>query len=244
MHRITTLAFVALLSACAGSNENALRTGPAGLGVADAAMGAGIPETALNVARGVLAHSPQNAGALVREGDALAALGRTNEAVASFNKAIAAAPGAAPAHLGLSRMLLMQGDPAKAETELLLVLEKDPRDTRALVNIGIARDLLGRHAEAQAAYQQALEISPGLNAARVNLGLSFALAGNAPEATATLRPLAEQPDASQSVRHDLAVALAISGRRDEAEHAMGHDLPAAEVRAAVAAYQTLNETEQ
>jgi Flp pilus assembly protein TadD len=219
-----------------------LRNGPPSLNVADAALSSGSPETALNVTRLLLVKNPRDVGALVREGEAYAALGRNNEATDAFNQAIVIAPGSSPAHLGLGRLLLVQGDPGRAESEFSQALAEAPRDVRVLVDLGIAEDMQGKHVDAQRQYQQALEYQPGLVAARVNLGLSLALAGNAPEAVATLRPLADQPDASIAVRHDMAVALAVGGKTQDAERAIGHDLPAAEVKAEVAAFQGLGGT--
>ena len=47
----------------------------------------------------------------------------------------------------------------------------------ALNDLGIARDLQGRHTDAQMAYRQALGISPEMSAAQVNLALSLAMGG-------------------------------------------------------------------
>jgi Flp pilus assembly protein TadD len=249
---VPSLLVLAALAGCApqagpeivpGSGQP-LRGGLPGLNVADAALTSGVPETALMVTRGLLARNPRDANALIRQGEALVQLGRDNEAVDSFNRAIVIAPGASPAHLGLARLLLMRGDAAKAETELTKVLDKDPRDVAALVNIGIARDLLGHHDEAQKSYQRALELSPGLVAARIDMGLSQALAGRGDQAAETLRPIAEQPNAPRAVRHDLAVALAVAGKTAEAERVMGNDLPSSEIQAAVALYRSMGEHDQ
>ena len=47
----------------------------------------------------------------------------------------------------------------------------------ALNDLGIARDLQGRHTDAQTAYRSALGVDPDMRAAQVNLALSLAMSG-------------------------------------------------------------------
>ena len=75
----------------------------------------------------------------------------------------------------------------------LQALTHDPRNTTALNDLGVARDLMGDHTGAQEAYRQALGIDPEDSAAQVNLALSMAMSGDAADAVRMLRPMASNP---------------------------------------------------
>ena len=109
--------------------------------------------------------------------------------------------------------------------------------TAALNNMGIARDLQGRHLDAQEAYRAALGINPELSAAQVNLALSMAMSGQGARALPIIRPLAEAPGATRKTRHDYAAVLAMSGRKAEAEAILSQDLTPEEVRQALAEFE-------
>lgn len=229
--RILSLGLLLLLAACstqppdpiALQQEPVLANWNPTLHLADSALADGAPGMALQVCDQLLARNPRNVGALIRRGTALEALDRGGEAAASFAAAIAIAPRNIEALLGLGRVRL-QRDPAAAEAVFAQVMILDPRDAAALSDLGIARDLQGRHAAAQEAYRMALGVSPTSLAVQVNLGLSLALSGDTDGAVRLLQPLAATPAATPRVRHDLALALALGGRREEAAVALGGDL--------------------
>ena len=106
----------------------------------------------------------------------------------------------------------------------------------ALNDLGIARDLLGRHQDAQAAYRQAIGLEASMSGAQVNLALSLAMSGRADDAAPLLRPLASAPNASRSPRHDLAAVLATGGDRSEAERILAQDLPPEQVNQALSIF--------
>jgi Flp pilus assembly protein TadD len=122
---------------------------------------------------------------------------------------------------------------------LLRISERDPHNVAVLIDLGIARDLLGQHAEAQRAYRQALAVEPGRTAASVNLALSLALSGDPRQALAILRPIALSPGASPRVRQDLAVALVLAGEDEEAGRVLHTDMPQPEALALVTGYRAL-----
>jgi Flp pilus assembly protein TadD len=113
-----------------------------------------------------------------------------------------------------------------------------------LNDIGIALDLQGRHAEAQAAYGRAIGIDPAMRAAQVNLALSTALNGQPDAAARMLLPVAGGPDATTRERHDLAAVLAMSGHANEARELLRPDLQGADLDAALAGYRALLATPQ
>jgi Flp pilus assembly protein TadD len=112
----------------------------------------------------------------------------------------------------------------------------------ALNDLGIARDLLGRHAEAQAAYRLAVGAAPGSHAAEVNLALSLALSGHAAEGAQLLRPLIANPDASPRAKQDMAAVAALAEDRSTAEALLKADLNPQQVRDALTAYELLRAT--
>jgi Flp pilus assembly protein TadD len=207
--QVSIIALALALAGCAGTHEADLSRQPS-LRVADAALAAGAPEVAVRVADLTLERDPHNAPALVAKGDGLYAMGQRGEARAAYRQAVAVDPRLASAQLGLGRTLV-QADPAAAETAFLAAVAAQPDNGAALNNLGIARDLLGRHSEAQEAYRQALAIAPGAADVKVNLGLSLALTGDKGAAVEVLREAAAVPGAVQERGKELAAALALAG---------------------------------
>jgi Flp pilus assembly protein TadD len=225
----TLAALAAVLAIPGGCGKQAVdRNGTPSLSVAEAALQGGSDEVALQVANGILSSYGGNAEALCVKGDALTGLGRMQEAKASYDAAMEADPGSTRARLGLGRLRLAT-DPAGAEALFLEVLQHDTRNAVAFSDLGIARDLQGRHADAQQAYRQALGINPELTAAQVNLALSMAISGDGPGAARLIKPIATAPSASRKLRHDYAAVLALSGDPTEAERVLAPDLSPGEI---------------
>jgi Flp pilus assembly protein TadD len=233
--RDLAVALLLLLAGCSSSGPSGVGFGPPGMDVAQAALREGSPEIALQIVTNILAKNPNNEAALLTQGEAYTALGRPEEASASFSTVLAGDPESVGAHIGLGRLRLAS-DPAAAEALFLEALSREPRNAVALNDLGIARDLQRRHSEAQAAYRQALGVKPDLAAAQVNLALSLAMSGQSRDAIHILRPLAEAPSATVQVRHDLAAVLAMGGDRTAAEQILSKDLPPNEVQQALSGY--------
>lgn len=241
--------FAALLgnAACGGAHPSALNlpspspalsNGEPTIRVADAALLGGAPAMAVQVADGILARNPSDLPALLRKGEALYLLKRNDEAVAVFEQALAVNPGNARALLGLGRIRLAH-DPAAAADLFSQVLAREPRNAAALNDLGIARDLLGQHSPAQAAYRAALAVSPDMMAARVNLGVSLAVSGHENEALDVLRPLAAAPEMTPRIRQDMAATLALAGQDEAARSLLAQDLNATEVAQAMSSFKEL-----
>jgi Flp pilus assembly protein TadD len=178
--------------------------------VAKAALDSGAPELALRVADLELAKKPNDASALVARGDALYALGRRDQAQMAYRAAIKIDPEASAAQVGLGRTLA-QSDPRAAETAFLAALSREPDDVIALNNLGVVRDLQGRHADAQAAYSHAISVAPTSADVQINLGMSLALSGRTTEASRLLRGMASDPGVTQVWRKELVKALTLAG---------------------------------
>ncbi|HEY1935309.1 MAG TPA: tetratricopeptide repeat protein [Acetobacteraceae bacterium] len=209
--------------------------GTPGLNVAKAALDGGSPQIALQVVDRILTTLPDSEAALVVQGDALTALGRPVEGTVSYNKALAVNPASVGARIGLGRLSLASA-PAQSESLFLAALHDDPRNTTALNDLGVARDLQGNHIGAQQAYRQALGVNPDLNSAQVNLALSLAMTGDSGHAVAMIRPLAEEPGASPKVRQNFAAVLAMSGDREAARQILSPDMSPQDVDRALDAF--------
>ncbi len=238
MGRIAAIVLVLALTACAGRDISLTGNGPPGLDIARAALAGGSPGIALNVTNGILAKDPGNASALVSQGDAFSALGRSDDAQASYAKALAGDPQSVDAQIGLGRLRL-NSDPTQAQLLFLKVLQREPRNTVALNDLGVTYDLQGKHAAAQNFYREALGSDPTMRAAEVNLALSMAMSEQAPAAVELLKPLASAPDASRRLRDDYAVALTVAGDKPAAARILGADLTPAQVDRALQAYGEL-----
>ena len=162
------------LAGCASSELGGLSTAAPGLAVARAALDGGAPDIALRISEENLGRKPGDLDALLVEADSLSALGRMKEAETAYRLALAMDRRSAEARMGLGRLSLGV-NPVGAEALFLEVLAQDPRNAKALNNLGVARDLQGRHAEAQDSYRRALGIDPSSHAAATNLALSIAL---------------------------------------------------------------------
>ncbi len=236
--RCTLLLFLLLLASCTSDRDASLSGRKPGMDVAEVALANGAPDTALRIAQKTLLSDPNNVPALIMQANAEAALGENGKAARSFSQALGIAPTDARATLGLGRLKLAT-DPAMAVDLFLRITTQDPHNIAALIDLGIANDLVGHHTEAQAAYRRALIIDPDRLAANVNLGLSLALSGDSQQALLILRPLALGPGTTPKIRQDLAMALALAGSNDEAASILKTEIPQRDVQTTIMAYHLL-----
>jgi len=201
-------------------------------------MNAGAPEAALRAADDTLARRPADTEALALRADALAAMCHGDEAQQAYLAAIARTPSAVAPRISLGR-LLVRSNPAAAEGVFADVLAREPGNAIALNNLGITRDLQGRHEQAQASYRAALVADPRMSGASVNLGLSMVLAGDMHRAVQVLAPMASAPDAPPGVLENLGIALAGTGETIEARRMLSRVLPPDEVAQTLAQYRPL-----
>ncbi len=207
-----------LLTAGGCSNFQSLIGAPQqpSLHVAEAALSAGAPDSALRVADLADAKQPNDARTLTAKGDALYAMGQRELAQTAYRAAVAIDPSAVAAQVGLGRTLA-QSDPQAAEAAFLAALKHDPNNVVALNDLGVMWDVQGRHEEAQKAYRHALSVSPKATEAEVNLGRSLALSGHAGDARELLHAIAADPAASQQWRAEIAAALNVAGDAQSAQ---------------------------
>jgi Flp pilus assembly protein TadD len=228
-----------LLAGCAGHPAQELSTGAPSAAFGRTALSNGAPEVALSVSENILRTRPDDEAALLIQGDALTQLGRPQAAEAVFRRVIARDPSSAAAGLGLGRLLLAT-DPPGAEALFQQAVDRQPRDAAALNDLGIARDLQGRHAEAQIVYRQALAAAPDMAAATANLALSLSLSGHAAEGMQMLKPLADSADAPPRMRYDLAAVATMAGERQEAANLLKDDMPSEKLQGALDGFAALS----
>ncbi|MGB8273912.1 MAG: tetratricopeptide repeat protein [Alphaproteobacteria bacterium] len=179
-----------------------------------------------------------NAAPLIGLGQALGELGAYNDAAAAFREALVAAPVNADALRGLGNSLLALNQPALAIDQFEAALRQTP-DARSHNGIGVARDRLGDHAGAQAAYRAGLALAPDDPMLLNNLGLSQAAAGDLDAAIGTLEQAVGQPGATSRQRQNLALVYGLAGRMGEAEKMARTDLDDRSVAVNLASYERL-----
>jgi protein O-GlcNAc transferase len=142
-----------------------------------------------------LRRNPNFAPAHFNIGNALAALGRHAEALASFERALALQPGYAEALSNRGNALLALRRPTDALQSYDRALALQPRDAETLYNRGNALLALQRADEALASYDQALAIEPGFALARTSRGNALVELGHYAEAAREFKLLqAASPD--------------------------------------------------
>jgi len=160
-----------------------------------------------------LARSPADFDALIAAGRASLAMGDIDAATGFFGRADAVRPGDPRVKAGLASANLKSDRPIEA----LQLFDQAQAAGAAPVTLaadrGLAFDLVGDNASAQAQYRLALTQGPDAEISR-RLGLSLAISGDKKGFEATLLPLLQRRDfAAYRAR---AFGLAILGQQDEA----------------------------
>jgi predicted O-linked N-acetylglucosamine transferase (SPINDLY family) len=149
-------------------------------------------------------------------GNALAELGRTDDAVAAFRQALAARPDFAEASYNLGSVLQEAGQFDEAIQAYQNALKARPHLPEAHVNLG---NILGdreRNSEAIDHYLQALSLRPDFDSAHYNLGNALQKLGRLDDAVAAYqRAIKLRPDFLLAYNF-LGNALRTMGRLDEA----------------------------
>jgi Flp pilus assembly protein TadD len=173
-------------------------------------------------------------------------LGRTSyrsgdpaEAAQHYRTALTYAPDSVDARYGLGKALLASDRPEAAIEQFDRLIAEEAADTRPYVAKGVALDMVGRHAEAQAVYRSGLELAPMNVALRTNLGLSLALSGDYKTALRVLEDAARDPKATARTRQNLALVYGLAGEMDDAAATGSADLGQGTVQRNLAYYRAL-----
>lgn len=163
-----------------------------------------------------IAKNPQSWMAYNNIAISLLQKGKTDEAIAHYNKALELDPNYGEGHYNLANALLRLGRTEEAVAHYEKALEIYPKNISARYNLASVLVQSGRVEEGMAHYRKALELNPRNAAAHNNLGTTLLRLGRVDEAAAHYRQaLALDPNNAQA-NYNLANTLVPKGRLDEA----------------------------
>ncbi|HEY1144508.1 MAG TPA: hypothetical protein VGE68_10835 [Sphingomicrobium sp.] len=191
---------------------------------ADGAAGAESASDALARNIRVLGTSPKDFDALIGAGRAALAMGDTQAAGGFFGRADEVWPASPLPQAGMGAAMTLNDDPSGALPFFDRAIQRGATQSMIGSDRGLAYDLLGRHAEAQADYRAALTGRDG-DEARRRLAMSLAITGNKAEALSMLGPLMARGDAAGA--RCRAFVLALSGDSAGARAAIEAAMPGA-----------------
>ena len=160
--------------------RDALAVNPATLAAYDGLLRAEQAKGDLEGARKILEEAkerfPEDARIRANLGSVLTSLGKPNEAVAEYRRALELNPQDATSAYDLSLLLLAQRQYEEARDRLSRVVELEPENAEAWSNLGVAQEMLGDRAAAAEAFGRAVNLNPSrpeptFNLARVSLAL-------------------------------------------------------------------------
>jgi Flp pilus assembly protein TadD len=169
-----------------------------------------------------LASNPQDFSTLIGAGRAAIQLGDAQAAAGFFARADEINPKSPSPHAGMGAVAVLNGEPLGALPYFKRAQELGAPLVSIACDRGLAYDLLGRQADAQADYRLALT-GADAEEARRRLSLSLAISGKRDEALMTLSPLLSKGDAG-AVRAR-AFILALSGDPAGARSAIEAAMP-------------------
>lgn len=192
----------------------------------------GDSDAALGFYRSALARDGRDAEALEHMGALLNQLRDSERAEQSFRAALVVDPANPRTQRGLAVSLLAQNRPVEA-LPMLRSLAWGSTDPQVLRDYGVALDLTGHSAEAQAAYRAGLQQAPANPALHGNLALSLAASGDIEVALAEARAAVSSPmpDPRQAANAVLVFALA---RREAEAREQGRALESGQLAALLA----------
>jgi tetratricopeptide (TPR) repeat protein len=177
-------------------------------------------ERAERVCRQIIAARPGDGDAHNILGVSLAALGRTEEAVAALRRATEINAGAASYYANLGDILRRAGRLDEASRAAERAIELQPDNPQALNNLGIIHYELKQFDEAVASYRRAIELRPGMAEALNNLGNALRLTGDAEGARQAYRDALAQRAHYPEAHNNLGTLLQQDGKIEEAEQSL------------------------
>ena len=180
------------------------------------------PSDALARSMKTLSTSPNSFDALIGAGRASLALGDSQAAAGFFGRAEEAWPASPLPQAGMGAALAIEGDGAAALQYFARATQRGATQAMIGADRGLAYDLVGQHAQAQADYRAALSGLDG-DEARRRLALSLAISGQKSEALSLLSPLMARGDAAGA--RTRAFVLALTGDANGAKSAIEAAMP-------------------
>ena len=149
-------------------------------------------------------------------GLSLFALGRLDEAAATFRLSLAREPGNVDALGGLADVFRKQGRFEDAARQYREYVQRVPGSADAFHNLGLALVRGGKEQEAVDAFARAATLQPGNPAFHDDLGNALGSIGRLDEAAASYRRALELAPANVTIRNSLGLVLAAQGNMQEA----------------------------
>jgi tetratricopeptide (TPR) repeat protein len=143
-------------------------------------------------------------------------LGKTDEAIVAYRRALDLNANNALAHHNLGDALLAKGQLDDAIAAYHKAIDSDPRYANAYINLGLALKTKGQLDDAIAAYRRAIDVNPSYALAHLNLGNALQVKGEMDEAIAELHKAIDLNPRFAEARSNLGYALRAKGELDEA----------------------------
>lgn len=172
------------------------------------------PEAALVSISRAAAAAPDEVRYQLGMGQVLHALGRGDEAVRVYRRALQLDPESADAHFALGVTLQWQGQHESAIGAFERAIQLRGDFAEAFNNLGLSRQLTGQLAAAAAAYDGALALRPGDATCMGNMGAVLREMGDLSRAVTLLRAAAVLEPLNAA--HAINLAIALSQGRDYA----------------------------
>jgi tetratricopeptide (TPR) repeat protein len=147
---------------------------------------------------------------------AFARIGKTDEAIGAYQKALQLDPRDAVLHYNLGSLLGMQGNVEQSRLHLEQAVKFNPNYAEAHSNLGNVYLLLGKVKDASASYRKALEIDPGFDDTRFNLGMALLRDGEFKAAAEQFQLIVDKNPANAEAQFFLGNALAAEKKLDKA----------------------------
>jgi Flp pilus assembly protein TadD len=149
-------------------------------------------------------------------GVALAALGKTPEAIEEYNKSLELNPDSSRTHNNLGSALAQEGRFDEAMVQIRKAVELNPDGGVEHINLGHLLDATGHRQEAIQELKKGIELAPKNSDGHNMYGVILALEGKLDEAIGQLQQATELAPRSSECRSNLARALSANGRYPEA----------------------------
>jgi tetratricopeptide (TPR) repeat protein len=151
-----------------------------------------------------------------RLGNALADIGKTEEAIVHYRESIKIKPGFVNTHNNLGVELARQGKTDEAITYFRNVLLMKPNDVDAHYNLGNELLRQGKIDEAITHFITALQLSPNNSSIYINFGAALAIKGKTDEAISYLNKAIQLKPNEAKAHGMLARILFMQGKSDQA----------------------------
>lgn len=149
---------------------------------------------------------PADPDPLMQLADILQAMGRPDQAMATYQTIITALPDHIDARYALGKLYIAQGEYDTAVAQFQVALQYQADDPRLYNALGVSYGLIGANHSALQAFEDGLDVAPMHTSLRNNMGLSLVLNGRHEEGIEMLEALAADPAAEATSHKNLQLA--------------------------------------